>query len=30
VFVPAPANNALPGCLKGCIQVFVRHDNDTD
>jgi hypothetical protein len=24
VFVPAPANNALPGCLKGCIQVFSR------
>jgi hypothetical protein len=24
VFVPAPANNALPGCLTGCIQVFSR------
>jgi hypothetical protein len=24
VFVPAPANNALPGCLQGCIQVFSR------
>jgi hypothetical protein len=24
VFVPAPVNNALPGCLTGCIQVFSR------
>jgi hypothetical protein len=30
VFVPAPANNALPGCLQGCIQVFGRSDPDTD
>ncbi len=30
VFVPAPANNAILGCLKGCIQVFARRDNDTD
>jgi hypothetical protein len=30
VFVPAPANNALPGCLKGCIQIFGRSNPDTD
>jgi hypothetical protein len=30
VFVPAPANNALPGCLTGCIQVFGRFDPDID
>jgi hypothetical protein len=30
VFVPAPANNALPGCLTGCIQVFGRSDPATD
>jgi hypothetical protein len=25
VLVPAPANNAIPGCLTGCIQVFSRR-----
>lgn len=30
VFVPHPANNALPGCLKGCIGVYGRADNDSD
>jgi hypothetical protein len=25
VFVPAPANNAIPNCLTGCIQIFSRR-----
>ncbi len=30
VFVPIPANNAVQGCLTGCIGVYGRPDNDTD
>jgi hypothetical protein len=30
VFVPLPANNAVQGCLTGCIGVYGRPDNDTD
>ena len=29
VFVPIPANNAIPGCLTGCIGVYGRNDIDT-
>ena len=29
VFVPHPANNVIPGCLKGCIGVYGRRDTDT-
>ena len=28
VFVPHPANNAILGCLTGCIGVYGRNDND--
>ena len=28
VFVPHPANNAIPGCLTGCIGVYGRDDAD--
>jgi hypothetical protein len=28
VFVPLPANNAIPGCLTGCIGVYGRNDVD--
>jgi hypothetical protein len=28
VFVPLAANNVFPGCLKGCIAVYGRHDDD--
>jgi hypothetical protein len=28
VFVPHPANNAVLGCLTGCIAVFYRNDAD--
>jgi hypothetical protein len=28
VFVPLPANNAIPGCLTGCIGVYGRNDAD--
>jgi hypothetical protein len=28
VFVPLPANNAILGCLTGCIAVYGRHDAD--
>jgi hypothetical protein len=30
VFVPLPANNAVQGCLTGCIAVYGRSDNDID
>ncbi|MGH7059756.1 MAG: YncE family protein [Stellaceae bacterium] len=30
VFVPLAANNAIQGCLKGCIGVYGRQNNDTD
>jgi hypothetical protein len=30
VFVPLAANNAFPNCLKGCIAVYGRKDNDKD
>jgi hypothetical protein len=30
VFVPHPANNAILGCLTGCIGVYGRNDADTD
>jgi hypothetical protein len=30
VFVPIAANNAFPNCLKGCIAVYGRGDNDQD
>jgi len=30
VFVPLPANNAVFGCLTGCIAVYGRSDNDGD
>jgi len=30
VFVPLAANNVFPGCLKGCIAVYGRHDDDDD
>jgi hypothetical protein len=30
VFVPHPANNALPGCLTGCIGLYGRSDPSTD
>jgi hypothetical protein len=30
VFVPLAANNAFPGCLKGCIAVFGRPPSDDD
>jgi hypothetical protein len=29
VFVPIPANNAILGCLTGCIGVYYRDDVDT-
>jgi hypothetical protein len=28
VFVPLAANNVFPGCLKGCIAVFGRSEDD--
>ncbi len=28
VFVPMPANNAILGCLKGCVAVYGRQDLD--
>ncbi len=28
VFVPIPANNAILGCLTGCIAVYYRNDGD--
>jgi hypothetical protein len=28
VFVPLPANNAILGCLKGCVGVYYRNDID--
>jgi hypothetical protein len=28
VFVPIPANNAILGCLTGCIAVYYRNDVD--
>jgi hypothetical protein len=28
VFVPLPANNAVLGCLTGCIAVYGRDDVD--
>jgi hypothetical protein len=28
VFVPHPANNAILGCLTGCIGVYYRNDVD--
>ena len=28
VFVPLAANNAFPDCLKGCIAVFGRSEDD--
>ena len=28
VFVPMPGNNAIPGCLTGCIAVYGRQDTD--
>jgi hypothetical protein len=30
VLVPLPANNVFEGCLKGCIAVYGRSDNDKD
>ena len=30
VYVPLAANNVFPGCLKGCIAVYGRSDNDND
>ena len=30
VFVPLPANNAVQGCLTGCIGVYGRPDDDND
>jgi hypothetical protein len=30
VFVPHPANNAILGCLTGCIGVYGRNDADSD
>jgi hypothetical protein len=30
VFVPLAANNVFPACLKGCIAVYGRSDNDKD
>jgi hypothetical protein len=30
VFVPIPANNAVPNCLTGCITIYGRYDPDSD
>jgi hypothetical protein len=30
VFVPIPANNAVPNCLTGCITIYGRYDPDQD
>jgi hypothetical protein len=30
VFVPIAANNAVPGCLTGCITIYGRYDPDQD
>ncbi len=30
VFVPNPANNAVPNCLTGCITIYGRDDPDSD
>ena len=30
VFVPIGANNAVPGCLTGCITIYGRSDPDID
>jgi hypothetical protein len=30
VFVPIPANNAVPFCLTGCVTIYGRDDSDSD